>query len=80
MKTFIASVMAGSFLLIAALPAAGQSARSVNSNALALNSASDRDTYIQMARGEVREWQQKMRDFSDVRANQGDRGEQSGRG
>jgi len=65
MKTFIASVMAGSFLLIAALPAAGQSARSVNSNALALNSASDRDTYIQMARGEVREWQQKMRDFSD---------------
>ena len=65
MKYFIASMIAGSFVLMAALPAAGQSARSVDSNALALNSASDRDTYIQMARSEVQEWRQKMRDFSD---------------
>jgi anaerobic glycerol-3-phosphate dehydrogenase len=65
MKYLIASVMAGSLVLMAALPAAGRSARSVDSNVLALNSASDRGTYIQMARGEVQEWRQKMRDFSD---------------
>ncbi len=46
MKYLIASVMAGSLVLMAALPAAGQSARSIDSNALALKSASDRGTYI----------------------------------
>jgi anaerobic glycerol-3-phosphate dehydrogenase len=65
MKYLIASVMAGSLVLMAALPAAGQSARSMDSNASALNSASDRGTYVQMVRDEVQEWRQKMRDFSD---------------
>ncbi len=64
MKILVASVIAGSLVLMAALPAAGQSARSVDSNALALNSANDRGTYILMARGEVQEWRQKIRDFS----------------
>jgi hypothetical protein len=65
MKYLIASVTAGSLVLMAGLPAAGQSARSIDSNASALNSASDRGTYIQIARGEVQEWRQKMRDFGD---------------
>jgi hypothetical protein len=65
MKYLIASVMAGSLVLMAGLPAAGQSARLIDSNASALNSASDRGTYIQMARGEVQGWRQKMRDFGD---------------
>jgi hypothetical protein len=63
MKYLIASVTAGSLVLMAALPATGHSARSLDSNASALNSASDRGTYVQMARDEVQEWRQKMRDF-----------------
>jgi hypothetical protein len=71
MKYLIASVTAGSLVLMAALPAAGQSARSVDSNASASNSASDRGTYIQMARDEVQEWRQKLRDFSDSAQTKG---------
>ena len=59
------SVMAGSLGLMAALPAGGQSARLVDSSASAQDSASDRGTYTQRARGEVQEWQRKLRDFSD---------------
>ena len=63
MKYLIASVMAGSLVLMAALPAAGQSARLVDSNASVLNSASDRGTYVQMVRDEVQEWRKKNARF-----------------
>ena len=65
MKDLIAALMAGSLVLVATLPAASQSARSVASHASAQDSASDRGTYIQMARSEVQEWRTKLRDFSD---------------
>ena len=56
MKNLIASVMAGSLVLMAALPAAGQAARLVGSNASVHDSANDKATYIQGARREVEEW------------------------
>ena len=64
MKNLIASVMAGSLVLMAALPAAGQSARLVDSNAAVHDSGSDGDTYIQMARSEVQQWRRKLHGFS----------------
>jgi hypothetical protein len=65
MKNLIASVIAGSLVLMAALPAAGQAARLVDSNASVHDSANDRATYVQGARREVAEWRQKLHDFSD---------------
>jgi hypothetical protein len=63
MKNLIASMMAGSLVLMAALPAAGQAARLV-SNVSVHDSANDRGTYIQRARREVEKWRQKLHDFS----------------
>jgi hypothetical protein len=65
MKNLIASVMAGSLVLMAALPAAGQAARLVDSNASIHDPANGRATYIQGARHEVEEWRQKLHDLSD---------------
>jgi len=65
MKNLIASVLVGSLVLMAALPAAGQTARLVDSNASIHHSANDRATYIQGVRHEVEEWRQKLHDFSD---------------
>ncbi len=65
MKNLIASVMAGSLVLMAAFPAAGQAARLVDSNASVHDLANDRATYIQGARREVEEWRQKLHDLSD---------------
>jgi hypothetical protein len=65
MKNLIASVIAGSLVLAAAFPAAGQAARLVDSNASVRDSANDRVTYIQGARREVEEWRQKLHDSSD---------------
>jgi hypothetical protein len=64
MKNLIASVMAGSLVLMAALPGAGQAARLV-SNVSVHDSTNDRRTYIQGARREVEQWRQKLHDFSD---------------
>jgi hypothetical protein len=60
-----ASIAATSFALMAALPAAAQSARLLNSNASVHDSASDRDTYIQRARSEMQEWRRKLNGFGD---------------
>lgn len=65
MKNLIASVIAGSLVLMAAVPAAGQAARLVDSNASVHDSANDRATYVQGARREVEEWRHKLHDFSD---------------
>ena len=65
MKNLIASVMAGSLVLMAALPAAGHAARLVGSNASVHDSANDRATYIEGARREVEEWRQKLHNLSD---------------
>jgi hypothetical protein len=64
MKHLAASVMAGSLVLMAALPAAGQSARLVDSNASVRDSGSERGTYIQRVRSEVKEWRRKLHGFS----------------
>jgi hypothetical protein len=65
MRLIPALVMAGSLVLMAALPAAARSARSLNSNASVHDSASDRDTYAERARSEMQEWRRKLQDFGD---------------
>jgi hypothetical protein len=62
MKTLLISVIAAT-VLMAALPAAGQAAQLLDSNAS--ESANDRGTYIQGVRREVEEWRQKLHDFGD---------------
>jgi hypothetical protein len=56
MNNPIASVTAGSPVLTAALPAASQAARLVDSNASVHDSANDRGTYIQRVRRQVEQW------------------------
>ena len=65
MKNLIASVMAGSLVLMAAFPAAGHAARLVGSNVSVHDLANDRATYIEGARREVEEWRQKLHNLSD---------------
>lgn len=71
MRFFTASIAIASFMIIGALPAAaGQSAPLLGSSApirLAVNgnSTRDRDTYTQKARDKMREWQQKLINFSE---------------
>ena len=63
MQLISASIAAASLILMAALPAAAQSARLLNSNASVHESASDRDTYARRARSEMQEWRQQLHDF-----------------
>jgi len=68
MKILTAAIVIGPLMLIGALPAgAGQSISSDTPIQLAAGSDStpDRDTYIQKARDEMQEWQQKLHDFSE---------------
>lgn len=65
MRLFSASITAASLILMAALPAAAQSARLLNSNASVHDSASDRNTYTQRARSEMQEWRRKLDEFGD---------------
>ena len=58
-------MMAGSLVLMAALPAAGQATRLVGSNASVHDAANDRASYIQEARRDVAEWRQKLHNLSD---------------
>ena len=70
MRMRIASIVIGSLVLIGALPAAaGQSTFSPGAGAPIRLAASgdstvDRDTYLQKARNEMREWRRKLHDFS----------------
>lgn len=65
MRPFSASIAAASLVPMAALPAAAQSARLLNSNASVHDLASDRGTYAQRARSEMQKWRQKLHDFGD---------------
>jgi hypothetical protein len=71
MRILSASIVAGSFLLVAltgTLSAAGQldqPAQSVPSVQVASVSTADRDTYVQQARAEMQQWQLKLQDFSE---------------
>jgi hypothetical protein len=71
MRIFTASIIIGSFMLIGALPAsASQSTPALGSTvpirlATAGDPSSRRDTYIQKARAEMREWQHKLINFNE---------------
>jgi uncharacterized membrane protein len=67
MRLLIAAIV-GPLMLIGALPqAAGQSSPSGTQvqSAAGSNAPADRDTYTQKARGDIRDWQQKLHDFSE---------------
>jgi F0F1-type ATP synthase membrane subunit b/b' len=68
MKTLIASIAIGSFLVMGALPAAARPAALPALDArvqlIADNDATtDRGTYVQRAKDEMREWNRKAQDF-----------------
>jgi hypothetical protein len=71
MRFLTASIVFGPLLLLGALSAnAAQSTRTLESDApvrlaAAGDSTADRDTYTQRTRDEMREWQRKLRDFSE---------------
>jgi hypothetical protein len=71
MRILPTSTVAGSLLLVAmfgTLPAAGQSVQptpSASSVQVASVSTADRETYVQQAREEMRQWQLKLQDFSE---------------
>jgi Skp family chaperone for outer membrane proteins len=78
MRMLTVSIVIGPLVLIGALPAAGQSTLALGSGAPVLlaagaDSAADRDTYTQMARDEMQEWQRKLQDFSEKAAAKGKR-------
>ena len=68
MRILHASTVVGSLLLIGLIgtpAAAGQSTQYTSSVQVAAVSTADRDTYVQKAREEVKQWQLKLQDFSD---------------
>jgi hypothetical protein len=73
MRILPASTVVGSLILIGligALPAAAQSIQPTHSAvpvriASVADSAADRETYVQKARDEMQEWQQKLHDFRE---------------
>ncbi len=69
MRMLAAAIVIGPLMLIGTLPAvAGQSSSSGTRIQLAAggSSTTDRDTYTQKAQGEMQEWQQKLRAFSET--------------
>jgi hypothetical protein len=67
-KSFVASILVGSFMLVGVLPAA--TSRSISSDtpiqlAAGSDSTTDKDTYTQKARDDLQEWQRKLHDFSE---------------
>jgi hypothetical protein len=76
MRMLTVSIVIGPLVLIGALPAAGQSPLALGSGApvplaAGADSAADRDTYTQMARDKMQEWQRKLHDFSARAAAKG---------
>lgn len=75
MRILFASIVIAPLVLFGALPAAaGQSISSNTPVQLAAggDSTADRDTYIQNGRNFMREWQQKLHDFSERAKAKGD--------
>ena len=76
MRMLTVSIVIGPLVLIGALPAAGQPTLALGSGApvqltAGANSVADGDTYTQMARDEMQEWQRKLHDFSEKAAAKG---------
>ena len=66
MRIFTASIVIGSLMLIGVLPAAADQSSFSSDHPIQLAAAgadfaADRDTYVQKARDEMQEWQQKLR-------------------
>ena len=76
MRMLAASIVIGPLMLIGTLPAvAGQSNSSGTQIQMAAgsNSTADRDTYTQKAQGDMQEWQQKLRAFSETAKAKGEK-------
>ena len=76
MRFLTASIVFGPLMLIGALPAVGQPTPPPGSGlsirvAAGGDATADKDTYTQMARDEMQEWQRKLRDFGDKAEAQG---------
>jgi hypothetical protein len=70
MRILTVSIVIAPLLLVGALPAAGQStlARGMGAHvrmAAGGDATADRDTYLEKARDEMREWQRKLHDFGE---------------
>jgi hypothetical protein len=84
MKILAWSMMLGQLTLIGALPAAAAPPVSVDSqsqSAAGNDAATGRATYTQRARGDMQEWQQKLRGFGvDAKAKGQEAGDAAGNG
>lgn len=75
MRMLAAAIVLGPLILVGTLPAvAGQSSSSGTKIQMAAgsNSTADRDTYTQKTQGEMQEWQQKLRAFSETAKARGE--------
>ena len=78
MRLLTASIVIGPLMLIGALPAAAGQLNSSDTHiqlAADSHSTADRDTYTQRTRDDMRQWQQKLHDFSE---NAKAKGQQTG--